>query len=109
MTLGSFFTTIFNAIHKGAKAASAEIAKIDTPGNEAVVEGLTTLIDPAAAAAETAAFSVLGTAAAAVNSVDQADLANGINVQLDSVAATAVKALISQTGAAAKAIAAGVK
>lgn len=108
-SVGHFFASFFHDLHVGSQKVEAAIAKVDTPQNQAVVEGLTSLVDPQATTAERIAFGLLGTAAQAVNGVDAAGIANGVNIQLDQQASAEIQQLISATGAGVKAAALSLK
>lgn len=64
--------------------------------NEAkVIETLTSLVDPQAAAVEQIAFGALGELVAAVQATEAAAGANGVNVSFDASVVTEVKKLIA--------------
>jgi hypothetical protein len=93
-SIGHFFASAFHDIIVGAKAvekAGAAVAK-----NQQLVEDLTTLVSPQAAALERIAFGVFGEVAHVATSVDAAASANGINVSLTGEMVADIKALIAQ-------------
>lgn len=94
MTLEKWFTTGCKDIVKGAKAITGGIAKIDTPANQALVEGVTATAFPSAEPIEEMAFQVLGKALTAVKAAGTAASQNGVSLQLDSTASTDLQALI---------------
>ncbi len=96
-TVGHAFAFAIQKIHAGLQAVEKVLPA--TQKDEAIVEGVTSLIPGAGAqtavAVERVAFGVLGDVAAAVSKADAAALANGVNVTLDAEVAAAVKALIT--------------
>ena len=99
-SIGHAFASALTTIHAGLKAVEKILPSIQ--GDEKIIEGVTALIPGAGAqtalAVERVAFSVLGDVAAAVQAVDAAALASGVNVTLDAEAVAAVKALIADFG-----------
>ena len=96
-SIGHAFAYAIEKIHAGLAAVEKVLPSIAQ--DAAIVEGVTALIPGAGAqtavAIERVAFAVLGDVAAAVNAVDAATLAKGVNVTLDSGVATAIKTLIA--------------
>lgn len=90
--LGHFFATVAGDIVKGARAVGSVLSKVQ--GAEATIEGITSVIYPAAVEIERGAFAVLGLAAHAVSDAGDAAGANGINVTLDAALVADIKALI---------------
>jgi hypothetical protein len=92
-SIGHFFASAFHDVIVGAKAvekAGAAVAK-----NKQLVEDITSLVSPNAAALERIAFGVFGEVAGVAASVDTAASANGINVQFDAEMVADIKALIA--------------
>ena len=63
---------------------------------EQVIESLTSLVSPQAAAVEQIAFGALGELVAAVQSTETAASANGVNVAFDASVVAEVKKLITE-------------
>lgn len=93
-SIGHFLASALHDIIVGAKAvekAGAAVAK-----NQQLVEDLTSLVSPQAAALERIAFGVFGEVAGVAATVDAAASANGISVTLDAEMVADIKALIAQ-------------
>lgn len=95
-SVGHAFAFALQKIHAGLQAVEKVLPAIQK--DEAIVEGVTSLIPGAGAqtavAVERVAFGILGDVAAAVSKADAAALASGLNVTLDAAVAASVKTLI---------------
>lgn len=96
--MGHFFSAVLKDIHIGAQAVEKAIPAIQK--QEPLIEGLTAVLLPlgvgtTAVTIERAAFSALGAIAAAVHSLDDAAVANGVNIALDAATVKDFKALFT--------------
>jgi prophage DNA circulation protein len=80
-SIGAAFSKIASDIVTGAHAMETVLSKVQA--SAPTLEAVTSVISPQAALIETAAFGLLGKVASAVNGVEPAVAAKGINLQLD--------------------------
>jgi hypothetical protein len=92
-SIGHAFATVFHDISKGAKAVESALVKV--AANEAVIEGITSVVYPPAVLIERAAFATLGKVAAAVHDAGPMADANGLNIQLDAALVADIRDLIA--------------
>lgn len=90
-----FFASVGKDVVKFAKAVGPQVAKADATleANKPLIEGLTSLVSPQAAAIEDAAFALLGKASAAASDVSNAANAGGLSLSLDAQTIADIKAL----------------
>ena len=93
-SIGHAFASLFKDVVTVSK--KVEIVLSDVQAEAPIIEALTTLVSPGAAAVEQIAFGALGALVAAVHGVDAAAGANGINVSFDATVVAEIKALILQ-------------
>lgn len=100
-SIGHFFASVGKDVVKFAKAAGPVAAKIDVAveANKPLIEGLSSLISPAAPAIEDAAFALFGKVAEALQDGSAAANQNGLNLQLDVQAVNDIKALLAHVEA----------
>jgi hypothetical protein len=90
---GHAFASLFKDVVTVSKKVVIALGSLQ---NEApVIESLTSLVSPQAAAVEQIAFGALGELVAAVQSTETAASANGLNVTFDASVITEVKKLIT--------------
>jgi len=91
---GHAFASLFKDVVTVSKKV---VTVLDSMQNEEkLIESLTALVSPQAAAVEQIAFGALGALVAAVQAVETAAGANGVNVTFDASVVTEVKALIAE-------------
>jgi hypothetical protein len=89
---GHAFASLFKDVVTVSKMVVTALGAIQ---NEAqLIESLTSLVSPQAAAVEQIAFGALGELIAAVQATETAAGANGINVSFDASVVTEVRALL---------------
>jgi hypothetical protein len=90
---GHAFASLFKDVVTVSKKAVLALGGLQK--ESVLIESLTSLISPQAAAVEQIAFGALGELIAAVQATETAAGANGINVSFDASVITEVKKLIS--------------
>ena len=87
----------FAALFKDVVTVSKKVVSAlgDIQKNEKLIESLTSLVSPQAAAVEQIAFGALGELVAAVQATETAAGANGINVSFDASVIAEVRKLIT--------------
>lgn len=90
---GHAFASLFKDVVSVSKKVITVLGGVQN--EEKLIESLTSLVSPQAAAIEQIAFGALGELVAAVKSVDDAAGANGINVSFDASVVAEVKKLIT--------------
>jgi hypothetical protein len=89
---GHAFASLFKDVVTVSKKVVSALGGIQ---NEAqLIESLTSLVSPQAAAVEQIAFGALGELIAAIQATETAAGANGVNVSFDASVVTEVRALI---------------
>ena len=91
---GHGFASLFKDVVTVSKKVVLAIGKLQS--EQVLIESLTTLVSPQAAAVEQIAFGALGELVAAVQASETAASANGINVSFDASVVTEVKKLVAQ-------------
>jgi hypothetical protein len=92
--VGHAFASLFKDVVTVSKKAEVVLSSIQAEAP--LVESLTTLVSPGAAAVEQLAFGALGSVVAVVHSTEDAAMANGINVSFDASVVAEIKAIIAQ-------------
>ncbi len=90
---GHAFASLFKDIVTVSKKVVVALAKVQN--EEKVIEALTSLVSPEAAAIEQIAFGALGELVAAVQGTEAAAGANGLNVAFDASVLAEVRKLIA--------------
>lgn len=90
---GHAFASLFKDVVTVSKKVVSSLGTVQKEAG--LVESLTSLVSPQAAAVEQIAFGALGELVAAVNATETAAGANGINVSFDASVVTEVKKLIA--------------
>lgn len=90
---GHAFASLFKDVVTVSKKVSSALGGIQN--EEQVIESLTSLVSPQAAAAEQIAFGALGELVAAVQATETAAGANGINVSFDASVVAEVRKLMT--------------
>jgi hypothetical protein len=90
---GHAFASLFKDVVTVSKKVITAIS--DLQNEEKLIESLTSLVSPQAAAVEQIAFGALGALVAAVQATETAAAANGINVAFDASVVAEVKKLIA--------------
>lgn len=93
-SIGHAFASVFKDVVTVSK--KVEIVLSDVEAEAPVIEALTTLVSPGAAAVEQIAFGALGSLIAAVHGLENAASVNGVNVSFDATVVAEIKALILQ-------------
>jgi hypothetical protein len=89
---GHAFASLFKEVVVVAKKVGGALQNVK---NEApVIEALTSLVSPQAAAVEQIAFGALGSVISVVHSVEDAATANGVDVRFDAEVVAEIKMLI---------------
>jgi hypothetical protein len=91
---GHAFASLFKDVVTVSKKVIIALGNIQN--EEKLIESLTSLVSPQAAAVEQIAFGALGALVAAVQAVEAAASANGINVAFDASVVTEVRKLIAE-------------
>lgn len=91
--VGHAFASLFKDVVTVSKKVVSALGTVQN--EETVVESLTSLVSPQAAAVEQIAFGALGELVAAVNALESAAGANGVNVSFDASVVAEVKKLIA--------------
>jgi len=89
---GHAFASLFKDVVTVSKKVVSALGGIQN--EETLIESLTSLVSPQAAAVEQIAFGALGELVAAVQAKETAAGANGVNVSFDASVVTEVRALI---------------
>jgi hypothetical protein len=89
---GHAFASLFKDVVTVSKKVVSALGNIQN--DETLIESLTALVSPQAAAVEQIAFGALGELIAAVQATETAAGANGVNVGFDASVVTEVRALI---------------
>lgn len=94
--LAHFFASTAKKVVGIAKAVGPVAAKVDAKveGNKELIENLTKLVDPRAAAIEDAAFNLFGKVCHALETGSDAANANGLSLSLDKDFITEFKTLL---------------
>jgi hypothetical protein len=92
-TAGHAFASLFKDVVTVSKKVASALGSVQN--EETVIESLTTLVSPQAAAVEQIAFGALGELVAAVQATETAASANGINVSFDASVIAEVRKLIA--------------
>jgi hypothetical protein len=90
---GHAFASLFKDVVTVSKKVVTVLGSLQH--EESLIESLTSLVSPQAAAVEQIAFGALGELVAAVQATETAAAANGINVSFDASVVTEVRKLIS--------------
>jgi hypothetical protein len=90
---GHAFASLFKDVVTVSKKVITAIS--DLQNEEKLIESLTSLVSPQAAAVEQIAFGALGALVAAVQATETAAAANGINVAFDASVVAEVKKLLA--------------
>jgi hypothetical protein len=90
---GHAFASLFKDVVTVSKKVITAIS--DLQNEEKLIESLTSLVSPQAAAVEQIAFGALGALVAAVQATETAAAANGINVAFDASVVAEVKKLLT--------------
>jgi hypothetical protein len=90
---GHAFASLFKDVVTVSKKVITALS--DLQNEEKLIESLTSLVSPQAAAVEQIAFGALGALVAAVQATETAAAANGINVAFDASVVAEVKKLIA--------------
>lgn len=99
-SIGHAIASGFQDLVKGEQAVQKFLAKIDTPANQAIVEGLTAIIPvygAAGVAVERGVFAVAGEVAGVLKDFDAASVEKLVNAGLDKAVITDFQTLIKQT------------
>jgi hypothetical protein len=91
---GHAFASLFKDVVTVSKKVVVALGKLQ--GEETVIEALTSLVSPQAAAIEQIACGALGELVAAVQATETAAGANGINVGFDASVLAEVRKLIAE-------------
>jgi hypothetical protein len=89
---GHAFASLFKDVVTVSKKVVSALGGIQN--EETLIESLTSLVSPQAAAVEQIAFGALGELVAAVQATETAAGANGVNVSFDASVVAEVRALI---------------
>jgi hypothetical protein len=90
---GHAFASLFKDVVTVSKKVVSALGSLKN--EETVIESLTSLVSPQAAAVEQIAFGALGELVAAVQAVEAASGANGVNVSFDASVVAEVRTLIA--------------
>jgi hypothetical protein len=90
---GHAFASLFKDVVTVSKKVVSALGGIQ--GEAAVIEQLTSLVSPQAAAVEQIAFGALGELIAAVQATETAASANGINISFDASVVAEVRKLVT--------------
>jgi hypothetical protein len=90
---GHAFASLFKDVVTVSKKVITALSGLQN--EEKLIESLTSLVSPQAAAVEQIAFGALGALVAAVQATETAAAANGINVAFDAAVVAEVKKLIA--------------
>ena len=90
---GHAFASLFKDVVTVSKKVASALGGVQ--GEAAVIESLTSLVSPQAAAVEQIAFGALGELIAAVRATETAASANGVNISFDASVVAEVKKLIT--------------
>jgi len=90
---GHAFASLFKDVVTVSKKVITALS--DLQNEEKLIESLTSLVSPQAAAVEQIAFGALGALVAAVQATETAAAANGINVAFDASVVAEVKKLVA--------------
>jgi hypothetical protein len=90
---GHAFASLFKDVVTVSKKVVTVLSGIQN--EEKLIESLTSLVSPQAAAVEQIAFGALGALVAAVQAVETAASANGVNVAFDTSVVAEVRKLIA--------------
>lgn len=99
-SIGHAIAAGFQDVVKGEQAVSKFIAKIDTPDNQALVEGLTAIVPGVGSQAvlvERGVFAVAGEVASVLKDFDTASVEKLVNAGLDRTVITDFQNLIKNT------------
>jgi hypothetical protein len=91
---GHAFASLFKDVVTVSKKVVTAIGGLQ--GEATVIESLTSLVSPQAAAVEQIAFGALGELVAAVQATETAAGANGVNITFDASVVAEVKKLITE-------------
>ena len=89
--LGHAIAHVAEASVSKSRAVADVLGKIQ--GSEALVENVTTLVDPSAVPIERAGYAALGIISSAIATADSAAVQKGLNIGLDAEAVTAFKSI----------------
>ena len=90
---GHAFASLFKDVVTVSKKVVTAIGGLQ--GEATVIESLTSLVSPQAAAVEQIAFGALGQLVAAVQATETAAAANGVNITFDASVVAEVKKLLT--------------
>jgi hypothetical protein len=90
---GHAFASLFKDVVTVSKKVVTAIGGLQ--GEATVIESLTSLVSPQAAAVEQIAFGALGELVAAVQATETAAAANGVNITFDASVVAEVKKLLT--------------
>lgn len=90
---GHAFASLFKDVVTVSKKVVSALGGVQ--GEAALIESLTSLVSPQAAAVEQLAFGALGQLIAVVQASETAALANGVNVSFDASVVAEIKKLVS--------------
>ncbi len=91
---GHAFASLFKDVVTVSKKVVTAIGGLQ--GEATVIESLTSLVSPQAAAVEQIAFGALGELVAAVQATETAASANGVNITFDASVVAEVKKLLTE-------------
>jgi hypothetical protein len=91
---GHAFASLFKDVVTVSRKVVTAIGGLQ--GEATVIESLTSLVSPQAAAVEQIAFGALGELVAAVQATETAASANGVNITFDASVVAEVKKLITE-------------
>ena len=91
---GHAFASLFKDVVTVSKKVVTAIGGLQ--GEATVIESLTSLVSPQAAAVEQIAFGALGQLVAAVQATETAAAANGVNITFDASVVAEVKKLLTE-------------
>ena len=91
---GHAFASLFKDVVTVSKKVVTAIGGLQ--GEATVIESLTSLVSPQAAAVEQIAFGALGQLVAAVQATETAASANGVNITFDASVVAEVKKLLTE-------------
>ena len=91
---GHAFASLFKDVVTVSKKVVTAIGGLQ--GEATVIESLTSLVSPQAAAVEQIAFGALGELVAAVQATETAAAANGVNITFDASVVEEVKKLLTE-------------
>jgi hypothetical protein len=91
---GHAFASLFKEVVTVSKKVVTVLGGLQN--EETLIESLTALVSPQAAAVEQIAFGALGELVAAVRATETAAATNGVNVPFDASVVTEVKKLITE-------------